>query len=331
MGILDFSDPELADYPSANRRDAALAQALAERGVPSQQVHTLYDTQATRSAVLRALEAAADATPAGGTLLFYYAGHGIRTASGDIAYVAHDTLANDPSHPGVSLADLLRALTPRVLGKRLVFLGDCCHSGGLGQLARQLETAGAVALSLTSADASNQSTGNWTYTQVLLEGLRGDATLDADTDGVVALSELEAGVRRAMNFREGQLSGAYFGRVPGSLAIADRVGPARRGEAAGTFMRAGSGAVVRVNRVEGGEASVRVYHYASYEDFPAPMERLTPITRTRYAVGASLNVEWGGRVWPAVVTETRGDFARITYPGWPSYWDEWIVSDRVRR
>ena len=48
-------------------------------------------------------------------------------------------------------------------------------------------------------------------------------------------------------------------------------------------------------------------------------------------MGTELLVEWGGREWPAVVTAQEDDFAFITYPGWPHYWDEWILEDRVRR
>jgi hypothetical protein len=40
-------------------------------------------------------------------------------------------------------------------------------------------------------------------------------------------------------------------------------------------------------------------------------------------------VWWGGKTWSAKVVRTDGDFHFITYPGWPSIWDEWILSDRI--
>ncbi|MCA9577826.1 MAG: caspase family protein [Myxococcales bacterium] len=327
-----FSDPSLAGFRVEDRRDVELGRVLVASGVPAAQVTTLLDERATRAAVLEAVGRAADATPRGGTLLFYYAGHGIRTRQGDIAYVAYDTLGSDASRPGISVEDLFAVLAPRVVGKRVVLLGDCCHSGGLGDLAARLGTLGITALSLTSADASNLSTGNWTYSQLLLEGLRGDAALDGDADGEVDLAELEQGVRAAMRYRERQLSGANLTRVePTRVRVAVRQGGARAGAQAGQFMRDRHGHVVRVNRVDGPSATVRRYDYALSHDALVPVADLSPITTTRYPVGTQLMVEWGGREWPAVVTDQQGDFAFITYPGWPHYWDEWILDDRVRR
>lgn len=330
-GLLEFSDPGLSGFSNADRRDVELGRVLVERGVPASRVTTLLDQQATRAAILAALTTAADATPPGGTLVFYYAGHGIRTESGQIAYVAYDTHSEYPDRPGVSVDDLYTVLAPRMVGKRVVFFGDCCHSGGLGALAGRLASAGATALSVTSADASNLSTGNWTYSQILLEGLRGEPALDANGDARVAIGELEAGVRVAMRYLEGQRSGAFLSGVDrDALTVAQRVGPPRAGVEAGQFMHDSRGNVVRVNRVDGPTASVRRYFYALSSDAQVPLARLAPIVTRGYAVGTELMVEWGGRVWPARVTAADGDFAFITYPGWPSYWDEWILSDRVR-
>ena len=331
-GLLRFSDPSLAGFRVEDRRDVELGRVLVASGVPAAQVTTLLDERATRAAVLEAVGRAADATPRGGTLLFYYAGHGIRTRQGDIAYVAYDTLGSDASRPGISVEDLFAVLAPRVVGKRVVLLGDCCHSGGLGDLAARLGTLGITALSLTSADASNLSTGNWTYSQLLLEGLRGDPALDANNDARVDLGELEAGVRAAMRHREHQRSGANLSAVqPAALTVAPRHGPPRAGAEAGQFMRDRHGQIVRVNRVDGAQATVRRYAYALSRDTMTPLSELTHLRSTRYPVGTELLVEWGGREWPAVVTAQEDDFAFITYPGWPHYWDEWILEDRVRR
>lgn len=330
VGVLEFQDPSLADFSSVLRRDAEVARTLVERGVPAANVVTLLDAQATRAAVLDALAAAADATPQGGTLIFYYAGHGTRTQDGDIAYVAVDTYGSTAHTTGLSLASLEATLAPRIAGKRVLFFADCCHSGGLGELARRLDTRGATAASLTSADASNLSTGNWTYSQLLIEGLRGEACLDANDDGTIAITELESAVRSAMRYRERQRSGAFITALDPTLEIARRSGAPRSGSRAGTFLRTREGAVVRVQRDDGTRATVRAFLYATTHDTEVPLDELAPITDTRYTVGTHLSVAWGGRVWPAVVTQTDGDFAYITYPGWPSYWDEWILSDRVR-
>lgn len=329
IGLLDFADPSLTDFSAEDRRDAVVASTLVARGVPASQVTTMYDAQATHATILAAVARVADETPVGGTLVFYYAGHGTRTSSGDIAYIAYDTGSGSADQTGVTVEQLYATLAPRVVGKRVLFLADCCHSGGLGGLASRLSGIGATAISVTSADASNTSTGNWTYSQILLEALRGEPCLDANGDGSIGIAELESSVRDAMRYREGQRSGAFLGPVAPTLAIGERAGAPRTGSRAGRFFRSG-GEVVRVESDDGTTAVVRAFDYASTRDSRVAVSALRPIESTRYAVGAQLSVEWGGRVWPAVVTATDGDFAYITYPGWPSYWDEWILSDRVR-
>lgn len=330
VGLLDFADPSLTDFSPTDRRDVVVAQTLASRGIPSANIMTLLDAQATRAAVLTALAASADATPLGGTLIVYYAGHGARTSDGDVGYIAYDTASDSIESTGLTTSALYEILAPRLAGKRVLFLADCCHSGALGGLAARLTGAGAIAASLTSADASNTSTGNWTYSQVLLEGLRGEACLDADLDGTVSVVEVEAGVRTAMRYRENQRSGANLGSLDPRLAMSTRSGAVRTGSLAGQFMRVRSGEIVRVQRDEGGQATVRGYDYAGYRDYEVSASALTPLSSTHYAVGTEMMVEWGGRTWPARVTATDGDFALITYPGWPAYWDEWILPDRVR-
>ena len=59
---------------------------------------------------------------------------------------------------------------------------------------------------LTSSSASQLSTGNWTFTEMLIAGLSGKAFADLNGDGQITLSELADDVKEDMAFAEEQLS-----------------------------------------------------------------------------------------------------------------------------
>ncbi len=46
-----------------------------------------------------------------------------------------------------------------------------------------------ASFSLTSAATANTSTGNWTFTQSLLDGLSGSPLIDTNGDGLITLGE----------------------------------------------------------------------------------------------------------------------------------------------
>ena len=71
-------------------------------------------------------------------------------------------------------------------------IADCCFSGGVCAAATQLERDGELDFALAclcSADECSASTGNWTFTEAVLEVLRGRAHTDTDDDGVVSLAD----------------------------------------------------------------------------------------------------------------------------------------------
>ena len=49
-----------------------------------------------------------------------------------------------------------------------------------------------------------------------------------------------------------------------------------------------------------------------------------------YRVCQKVEVEWGGRWWPAEVVKVRGSQYFIHYTGWASSWDEWVSAYRIR-
>ncbi len=336
VGVLRFADPSLASFSDRHRKDQELADTLVARGVPQDHLTVLLDADATASAVLSALEAAAKKAPPGSTLLFYYAGHGGKDDSGAISFVAYDAAPKKPERE-LSMSRIRDVIVTAFGGDEVLLLADCCYSGGLSDVARALGESGKRSLALTSAESSNTSTENWTFTQTVIDALRGEALFDHDCDGVVALSELVDEERDAMKFRENQRFGFENAGLPPEWRLTER----RADSAASPRASTPVGSYVQAERPRAGERVARIVGaYADdldvqfYDYSDAILEKVSktkvrPIAFTRYPVGAKISVTWEGKVWPAEVTKVDGDFEYITYPGWPSYWDEWILSDRV--
>lgn len=331
-GVLRWEDPSVTSFSPVERKDAELAALLVARGVPKDRVQRLLDEEARGEAVLGAIASAARDAEPGSTLIVYYAGHGSRAESGEISLLGYDAGAEGR----ISMAAITRALEG-FRGERVWLMADCCHSGGLAEVAGALEARGVAAAAITSAEASNTSTANWTYTQALIDGLAGDGIGDHDGDGRIELGELASEVRGAMKHREKQRAGVALGRVSAELALSEvsLPSPPQVGDDAprpGDYVevpRRGGWVTARVREQRGGTLAVELYDYAVKSIEHVPVSAVRPLRYERYEPGARLRVSWGGKSWDAEVLRVEDDFHLITYPGWSSWWDEWIASDRV--
>lgn len=337
IGVLNWQSPTLAGFSDRNRKDRELYEVLLERGVPAENMELLLDEQATRTRMWEALERTVTRAQSGSTLLFYYAGHGVRGGDGTIYFANYD-MGPRAERSGFSIDALGDLLKRAFRGERVVLMADCCYSGGLTRVAHALEQAGIPASVLTSAEASNLSTANWTFTQTIIDGLRGDRLCDRDSDGTITLHELSREVADAMKYRERQ----RHGYAPGSVAThwplsrARTRGPQFQPETNDIYIGKYVSAKTkrgwepaRVRRIEGDNVHVQLYRYSDKKDIRSSRQQLQSLSFRRYPVGSDILVYWGGKLWDAHVTSVDGDFHRITYPGWPSYWDEWVMSDRI--
>ena len=334
-GVLAFESPSLSPFSARKRKDQELHEVLAARGVPRRNLHLLLDRDVTAERVRSALIRMAEGAGEGSTLLFYYAGHGMRDDAGNTFFAAYDT-GKDLASTAISLQEVSTILATRFRGARVVLMADCCYSGSLRRVARTLADTGIRTLSLTSADASNLSTSNWTFTQTLIDALAGDALLDRNRDGTITLGEVDEEVGDAMKHREKQRHGFFVHGVPTDLAWARAKGmvPVVKGAAyaPGRYVEAkvdGRWEPARVVEADATQSVVRLYDYCESEDRKIANALLRPMRFEHYAVGSDVQVFWGGRIWPARITVVEGDFHRITYPGWSAYWDEWILSNRI--
>ncbi len=209
--------PFLTDVPYAARDAEAFKRWLVyTRGVPVRHVHHLEGASAQR--ILQAVEEAASEVGMGGTLWFYFAGHGAahpetgeRLLVGDTAKTSEvDFLAGS-----LQVADIHHAAQSS--GVQVVLVLDACYNGFGRDGSQLVDSRFAVPLYIpkpldfgsvewTAAGPSElagvlNQTKHGAFTYFVVGALRGwaDGELGDTPDGIVTLEEAAAYVDRALD------------------------------------------------------------------------------------------------------------------------------------
>jgi Caspase domain len=209
IGIASYQT--VRSLPDAVRNDAnALREMLVSPrcGYLRERVTSLVDSQATRKAILDALDDLAREATDNDTVFVYFSGHGGRPQGSSDAYViAHDTDSADLANTAISAALLTDKLAAIGARKLVVFL-DCCYAAGTAALkqadaweerftpgldvkalAPLIEEEGRVILSSSKATETSlvlEGDSNSLFTKYVLLGLGGEAAVG----GVVAFGRL---------------------------------------------------------------------------------------------------------------------------------------------
>ena len=334
-GVLEWKDQSLSSFSKVRRKDQELDQVFASMGVPQSQRTLLLDSQAKTSQVRKAIQAAVQKATQGSTLIFYFAGHGVRREQ-KIIFATQDIDTSQALETGLTLDELTLLLKP-FKGARVLLMADCCYSGGLIEVAKALNTKNVSVTALTSAEASNASTENWTFTQNVIDALRGRAHLDHDHDGKISLGDLAKEIRDAMKFREGQRMGWSDPGKNHDLVLASSKGEAfleevkwvRASDGQSSGLRTARILQARSNRSGEKDLFLAFYDYADESRFWVSQKKVKTFDVKTWPIGTHLSVTWGKEVFEAIVQSIDGPFMQITYPGWSAIWDEWITSSRV--
>jgi len=341
VGVLEWKS-SLTPYSKENRKDLELRDLFIKRGVPASNIETLLDEQATLAKIRDALARTIKRCPAGSTLIVYYAGHGWNVGD-DYFFANYDC---EPSKNGTSwsLKELGETLATGFKGKRVFLFADCCYSGGLEIVVDRLAKSGISACNLTSASKANASTNNWTFSQSIIDGFRGEPLVDRNGDGEITLGELATEVREAMQNMEGQLNGFASKGIAADFVIGKATGPRPAGSAkfpAGCYVETPAGSrdrFGRVVRIDSDQCVVQFYDYCVKRTVKFPAKSLTISTREPgkalealdVGVKPDCDVEWKGSWYPATVVKKENERWYIHYVGYEKSWDEWVGKDRIK-
>ena len=331
VGTLEWKHREMFDsFPQKNRRDAQLMEFFRQQGVPAPQMVYLKDAQATTRRVKAAFSELLTKAREGDLLFVYYCGHGYKSEDARTTYFA--TFDAGEGVPGWSTDSIVKDVERYFKGSRAFLTADCCYSGSLAQQALQLSRRVSFAC-LTSSSASQLSTANWTFTEMLIGGLSGKPFADLNSDGQITLSELAADVKADMAFAEEQLSSFVTtgNFAPGSVLT--QAGRKSNPEISKRVEVRSEGKWWKARVIDARARTFRV-HYYGWEDSDDEWVRLDQMREPKvveYPAGSTVEVIWNRKWYPAKVLSVELGVHLIHYVGYDEGWDEWVGAKRIRR
>jgi hypothetical protein len=331
VGALNWKHRDVfGSFPVKNRRDAALVDFFKQNGVPETQIVYLQDKQATQQRIDSAFTEELKKLRADDLLIVYYCGHGSKSDDGNDVYLAsYDT--GDEGVPGWSINSIPRKIKVESKCARVLWLLDCCYSGQAALALTKQKGLPAYAC-VTSSSASSSSTEHWTFSDALLDSLRGLAYVDLNHDGSVTLAEFAAHLSADMSLAEEQLS--TFATTEGFpemvLARAEPLAHSKIGERAKAQDAEGGWYACRIVEARDERFKVHFIGCEDDEDVWVTPSDLKPIEPVQYAVGTRVEVVWKRRWYPATILKVKDGVHLIHYTDYDAKWDEWVPSKRIR-
>jgi hypothetical protein len=332
VGVLHWKHRDMfGSFPVKNRRDAALVDFFKQSGVPETQIVYLQDKQAVQKQIDRAFAVQLKKLRADDLLIVYYCGHGSKSEDGEDVYLASYD-AGDDGVSGWSVNSIPGQIKSESKCARVLWFLDCCYSGQAALALTKQKGRPAYAC-VTSSSASESSTEHWTFSDALLDSLRGAAYVDLNHDGTVTLAEFAAHISADMNLAEEQL--ATFANTEGFeseliLARAKPLAHPRIGERAKAKDENGDWYTGRIVEAKDERFRIHFIGYEDDEDVWVSAESLRPIKPVQYAAGTEVEVRWKKRWYRATVLQAKGGTHLIHYTDYESKWDEWVPSKRIR-
>ena len=333
VGVLEWKDGR--DWPAMQgakkgRRDVQLVEHFKAQGVPGDHIVYLQDRQATFERISDAFHRLLAKTGSGDTLIFYYTGHGFRDhKKREVHFANYDATDGDDAWPVKQIFDTIEK---GFRGQRALLMADCCYSGALVDELLRREPAIACGC-LCSSFSHNSSTGEWTFSDVLLKGWRGNPMLDTDGDQAIQWSELANAAELDMAFIERQKAVFAANKAfDKRMKLAAATGPrrARVGERLEVkwkdkWYRA------QVIDTDGQRLKIHYVGFGPEWDEWVRAERTRPFNPAGFSPGTKVSVKWEGKWYPATVRRAWYGLHFVHYDDYAGEWNEWVAPSAIRK
>ena len=328
VGVLRWQHSDMFNsFPQTNRRDAQLVDFFRQQGVPDRQIVYLKDSQATTRQIRNQFQSFLSKAAPGDLLVWYYTGHGYKSEDERITYFASYDASDETE--GWATDSIVGDIERYFKGSYALLTADTCYSGSLADETRRQARRVSYA-TLASATADHLSTENWTFTEMLLAGLRGKSFADLNGDGEVSLSELAQDIREDMAFAENQRSTFVLtGNFPAQMLLAPaarKIHPliSRRVEVRsdGDWYKA---------RVIDARGELYRVHYFGFEDSDDEWVGLRQLRTSQTTNAARLRFQTEWQTDPDALSDSaNGKWRVIPRERYDNRWDQPVFQNRVR-
>jgi hypothetical protein len=336
-GVLKWKDPSVSTFSDHHRKDQELYDQFIEMGVPKSNIVIMLDNEATLKAMQDNINAKMEACDEKSTFIFYYAGHGVK-AGKKYYFCNYDMGAKAETRFDVSFLSI--AASKKFKGKRIILMADCCYSGSLLKEGEKISKKGKQVVVMSSATSSNISTGNWTYTQTILDNFRGESEGDHDKSGDISLKELSVEIKDAMKYRERQLNGFATYDVDAEKTIVQKLAKGEKKEVKTLndfttdqyvyALSKGNWKPARIKAMNYGDITVEFYDYSDKREEIIEKKFVRSIQTPDYSKLTKVEVEWEKKFYKSTIKKSDGDFYFIQYDGYDESYNEWVMYDRIK-
>jgi hypothetical protein len=329
VGLLEWQDAEnFKPFPQENRRDDELLNVLRVKGVPEEQIYKLKDKTATTIKIQNVFENFLSRSQPDEWLFVYYSGHGYRDDDGQVYAASYDAGINGAK--GWSVESIPETIDRFFKGKRAIVALDNCNSGAITDAVKNRRSKISYA-ALATTPASSSSTGNWTFTESLINAFRGESYIDSNKDGKISFGEMIKNSYDDMLFAEEQiaqseLTGDFSSQTVITAAMKSnnpRVGERIEAFDGFDWYRA----IITATKND----LFRVHFYGYYDDQDEYVDAtaIRPVTPKHFKIGDKVEAESSGEWYRAKVLDVKGGAHLVAYEDGAE--NEWLPSDFIRK
>ncbi len=331
VGLVKWKDSEsFESFPANIRKDGVLLNSLRKRGVPEDHIVYLKDAAATTAVVeTRFADFLKKAAP-DDWVFVYFEGHGYKTDAGTPYLATYDVAGKIL---GWKFDSVPNAIEKYFKGSHAMIALDNCYSGAMANSVNKVKRRVAYAV-LASSMASQESTGNWTFTEAMISAFNGAPYADDNHDGKVTLAEMGENASQDMLFGEEQVATIAFtnGFDPQTViadaapATSPRIGERVEAYSVNDWYRG------YIADIASGKFKIHYYGFEVSDDewVTAKMIRVTKVASI-YKIGERVEVEWRKKWYPAHLLNVKGGSHYVSYDDYDMDENEWVSTKRIRK